>query len=77
MDMGVLKQNSGRGFANSFNKNCGLKDDKESCNSSEHEDTKEEYSTIKRFHEKHYTPHNLILNSVLRYWHFKFNNCLK
>ncbi|KAL0270475.1 UNVERIFIED_CONTAM: hypothetical protein PYX00_007876 [Menopon gallinae] len=65
MDMGVLKQYSSRS-GNSDAKTGSAKDDKDSCHSSEQEDAKEGYSTVKNLHEKHYTPHDLVLNSVLR-----------
>lgn len=65
MDMGVLKQYSSRG-GDSDGKAASAKNDKESYHSSDQEDAKEGYSTVKNLHEKYYTPHDLVLNSVLR-----------
>ena len=66
MDMGVLKQSSGRSSSSNLgSKNFG-KEDKDSGHSSEQDDIREGYSTAKSLHEKHYTAHNLVLNSVLR-----------
>lgn len=68
MDMGVLKQSAGRSSSGNLGgKNRGSKDDKDSSHSSEQEEVRECYSTAKSLHEKHYSAHNLVLNSVLRY----------
>lgn len=65
--MGVLKQSMGRSGSINFNgKTVGGKEDKDSCHSSEQDDIREGYSTAKSLHEKHFTAHNLVLNSVLR-----------
>ena len=67
IDMGVLKQNPNLSELSIFgNKNNFGKTDKESCNSSEHEEMREEISVVKNPEEKHYTSHEFILNTVLR-----------
>ncbi|KAK6643812.1 hypothetical protein RUM43_000075 [Polyplax serrata] len=69
IDMGVLKESlSGRESGNLSNKNAGKsdKEDKDSCHSSEHEEVKEEYSTVKNINEKHCTSQDLLLNTILR-----------